>query len=133
MYKEVNPAVFAIVTFPFLFAVMFGDIGHGGMFLILGTLMCLFNGAIQKTSMASFNSIRYLVLLMGFFAFYNGWIYNEFFAMPLEVFGSCYEEAVTVLSNQANSTLKDVWDPLDYGHKRIENCTYTFGIDPRWI
>jgi len=34
-YKEINPTVFTIVTFPFLFGVMFGDIGHGGLLFII--------------------------------------------------------------------------------------------------
>jgi V-type H+-transporting ATPase subunit a len=100
MYKEVNPAIFAMVTFPFLFGVMFGDVGHGGFLLITGILMCLFNDAISKTALAGFGQIRYLILLMGIFAFYNGFVYNEFFAIPLEIFGSCYEEEIVVLSNQ---------------------------------
>lgn len=90
MYKEINPAIFAVVTFPFLFGVMFGDIGHGGMLLIVGILLCLFANSLKKTSMAAFADLRYLILFMGIFAFYNGWIYNEYFAIPLEVFGSCY-------------------------------------------
>lgn len=98
MYKEVNPAVFAMVTFPFLFGVMFGDVGHGGLLLITGILMCLFNDQIQKTALAALGSTRYLILLMGVFAFYNGFIYNEFFAIPLELDKSCYYEETTVIS-----------------------------------
>src|SRR6185312_14281364 len=47
-YKEVNPAVFACVTFPFLFGIMFGDLGHGAVLFLVGAIMCGFNTKIME-------------------------------------------------------------------------------------
>jgi len=41
-YKEANPALFTTVTFPFLFGVMFGDIGHGSLLLIVASMIVMF-------------------------------------------------------------------------------------------
>lgn len=68
VYKEANPAVFTIITFPFLFGVMFGDIGHGGMVFIIAIFLCLFNERLSTTGLKSMVDIRYMLLLLGFFA-----------------------------------------------------------------
>lgn len=90
IYKEINPAIFTIVTFPFLFGVMFGDIMHGAMLIVFATILC-FSKRTPGTIMGELGKGRYLLLLMGFFSFYCGIIYNDFTSIPLKLFGnSCY-------------------------------------------
>ena len=79
-----------MVTFPFLFAVMFGDYGHGSLILLVGTIMVLFNNYLKKTAMKDVQVFRYMLFLSGFFASYIGLLYNEWFAIPYDWFGSCY-------------------------------------------
>ncbi len=40
LYKEINPAIYASVTFPFLFGVMFGDIFHGLILMTFAVVLC---------------------------------------------------------------------------------------------
>lgn len=125
MYKEVNPAIFACVSFPFLFGVMFGDMGHGTLMFLFACFLVFFAEPLKRTVLGPFVMIRYFLLLMGLFAIYNGLIYNEIFSMPVDIFGSCY----TAQNYTYNST-----DPTsDAGYHRIAtDCVYDVGVDPRW-
>jgi len=68
-YKEFNPAVPTIITFPFLFGVMYGDVFHGSCLLLFAlTLFALGKFTdINKTSFGAMYFARYVVLFMGFF------------------------------------------------------------------
>ena len=90
MYKEANPAIFTCVTFPFLFGVMFGDMGHGFLLFLFGAFLVFANNKMKGGALDVLLFARYFLVLMGFFAMYNGLIYNEFFSMPVEFFHSCY-------------------------------------------
>jgi V-type H+-transporting ATPase subunit a len=84
-YQEANPMIVSLITFPFLFGMMFGDLGHGSLmgFIGLGLVIQGEKGPLAKG--------RYPILLMGIFAMYAGFIYNEVFALPINLFSSCYD------------------------------------------
>jgi len=48
-YKEANPAIISIVTFPFLFGMMFGDLGHGSIMFSLGAFLVMMNDSLKKS------------------------------------------------------------------------------------
>ena len=122
-YKEINPGYFTIITFPFLFGVMFGDIGHS-LFLFCFSIYLLIN---NKTLSKSTNSMiqtlaqaRYFLLLMSIFSFYCGLLYNDFLSVPL-YFNSCYHKSEIKEDKEEKLLTKD------------KECKYKFGLDPVWM
>lgn len=91
MYHEANPTIFAVVTFPFFFAVMFGDYGHGGLILFVGTSLTLGYNKLKGTALEGALPLRYLFFMMGFCACFTGLLYNEWFAIAVDWFGSCFQ------------------------------------------
>ncbi|XP_043564909.1 V-type proton ATPase 116 kDa subunit a-like isoform X2 [Chiloscyllium plagiosum] len=94
-YREMNPAPYTIITFPFLFAVMFGDCGHGAVLLGFALIMIINEKefADQKGGNEIWNTFfngRYLILLMSIFSIYTGFIYNDCFSKSFNIFGSSW-------------------------------------------
>ncbi|RHW72560.1 vacuolar proton translocating ATPase subunit A [Trypanosoma brucei equiperdum] len=94
-YKEVNPGVLTIVTFPYLFGIMYGDIGHGVMLTLFAAFLLIkekdWEGRKLNEIFAMIFDGRYLLLLMGLFAIYVGFLYNDFFGFSVDTFRSGYQ------------------------------------------
>jgi len=80
-YLEANPALISTVTFPFLFGMMFGDMGHGSILLAVSLVLVFGENRLKDTILAPFLKLRHFLMFMGICATYCGFIYNEFFAM----------------------------------------------------
>ncbi|KIM87414.1 hypothetical protein PILCRDRAFT_276058 [Piloderma croceum F 1598] len=121
-YQEVNPGLMAVITFPFLFAVMFGDIGHGFIIFVAAVLMILFERQMAKADLGEivgqFYFGRYIILLMGLFSIYTGFMYNDIFSKTLHIWRSGWDYP----QQQGNGTIF----ATNNGH------VYPFGVDPAW-
>ncbi|XP_053959873.1 V-type proton ATPase 116 kDa subunit a 1-like [Anastrepha ludens] len=127
-YREVNPALYTCITFPFLFAVMFGDLGHGIIVLLVGFYMTWNEKKLCKRKGEIFNiffSGRYIILLMGLFAIYTGFVYNDVFSKSMNIFGSAWH------TDYDNST---VWSNSELTLNPTNNLdgVYMYGLDPVW-
>uniref|UniRef100_A0A668A744 V-type proton ATPase subunit a n=1 Tax=Myripristis murdjan TaxID=586833 RepID=A0A668A744_9TELE len=138
-YREINPAPYTIITFPFLFAVMFGDLGHGVIMALFAFWMVLYenNRKLKRTRNEIWNTFfegRYIILMMGLFSIYTGLIYNDCFSKSLNIFGSGW--SVKAMFNAKVWEEKDIkanrFLTLDPNITGVFNGPYPFGIDPIW-
>jgi len=129
-YQEGNPAIIATVTFPFLFGMMFSDMGHGSLLIIIALLIIFNAEKLRKNpAMKLVLDYRYLLLLEGIFAVYCGAIYSEFFSVPLDLFTSCYDLSKRVQWEGRSFGLTR--DDADWAYvQKGPGCTYALGSDP---
>ena len=83
-----NPGLFTVATFPFIFGIMYGDAGHGLFILIFGLILT----RIADPNLKFLTDYKYLLIALGSFSIYCGLVYNEFFAIPLVSMQTCYPD-----------------------------------------
>lgn len=126
-YKEINPAFFYLYQFPFTFAVMYGDIGHGIILTIVSALMVGYErrlGKVKNDMVSLIFAGRYIILLMSIFSIFTGLIYNDMFALAYDFFHSRY-------TFNRSSTTPNLFEST-YDTTKYSSPVYAFGIDPAW-
>jgi len=125
-YREVNPGLPTIVTFPFLFAVMFGDFGHGFIQFLAACAMIYWEKPLSKGkqdelfAMAFFG--RYIVLMMGIFSMYTGLLYCDVFSKDVPLFPSMWKWNFP----------ENFHEGMSVEAVRVPGYTYPFGMDWMW-
>lgn len=120
-YGEVNPGLFTIISFPFLFAVMFGDLGHAVLMTAAALYLVINERKLAKVKSEEFSMFfggRYIILLMGLFSLYTGLIYNDIFSRTMTLFQSGWEWP-------HHHQLGELVIAKQVG-------VYPFGLDPAW-
>jgi len=120
-YQEANPALFTVVTFPFLFGMMYGDVGHGFLLFLAGCWLCMNSEYLRYTQPAMFQG-RYMVLSLGIFATFAGFMYNDFFSIGLPIFESRF------VDTEGNGQFTPIYDTKNSGGPG----PYPFGVDWAW-
>ena len=77
-YDELDPTPFMAITFPILFGLMFGDMGHG-LILLFGGLAMFF--LIKKNQ--GIRNVCWIMATCGLAAIVAGALYGEFFGKAL--------------------------------------------------
>lgn len=131
-YQEANPALYTIITFPFLFGIMFGDLGHGLIMFLFGFWMV--TGEKKLGAKRSTNEIwniffggRYIILLMGLFSCYTGFVYNDVFSKSMNIFGSKWSMNYNVSTVMTTKELQ-----LNPASDDLSIEVYPIGLDPIW-
>jgi V-type H+-transporting ATPase subunit a len=125
-YGEINPAIPVFVTFPFLFAVMFGDVGHAFIMLAAASAMIYWEKAAKKIKFELFSMVfygRYIAFVMAVFSIFTGLIYNDIFSRSMHFWQSAWKWTIPDSGYEEGTSLEA---------ELRGDYRYPFGIDPAW-
>ena len=99
--------------------------GHGSLVFTFATILCLFKNKLKDGALGGFVKFRHMLLLMGMMSTYAGLIYNEFFAIPMNIFGSYYKLNDPVRKNPAVGDFSK--DNTNIFRRTNSTCVYPWG------
>lgn len=93
-YTEINPSLFTAITFPFLFGSMFGDVGHGLILLFFAIIFIKYDKLKKLNDMLKMViDAKYMLLTCSLYAIFFGFIYSDFFGLPI-IFFKIYDTTI---------------------------------------
>jgi V/A-type H+-transporting ATPase subunit I len=143
LYGELDPTPLMALTFPLIFGIMFGDVGHGLLLLLLGGL--LVSRAIKKLrGMANFGAV---VIACGVMSMVFGFLYGSVFgneelltALWVEPLDEIMDILIATVGigalllslgmivNIINTALLRRWGHLLFGHNGLANLVFYWAL-----
>jgi len=107
-YSEIDPTPILAITFPLLFGIMFGDIGHGIVLILSGLLGFII---YRNKKSRDFLNFCWIILYCGIGAIIFGFLYSEFFGMnEIKLFNTVFLHLESITIPILNISLHN---PLD--------------------
>ncbi|MCW7073017.1 MAG: hypothetical protein OCU20_03860 [Methanophagales archaeon] len=78
LYRDIDPTLITAIIFPILFGLMFPDIGHGFILVLLGLALTRFTGLSKEM-----RDMGIIILLCGLCSMVAGTLFGEFFGFSL--------------------------------------------------
>ncbi len=99
---------------------MFGDVGHGFLMFSAAAVMCIYEKKLAKAGLGEIFEMfffgRYIILLMGAFSIFTGFLYNDIFSKSMHIFHAGWE-----------------WPRSDGVVEAVKlDRVYPIGLDPTW-
>ena len=142
-YNELDPTPILALTFPLVFGLMFGDVGHGLLLIFLGILLA--SGKVR--ALRGLKGMGVVVAACGVSATFFGFLFGSFFGFedvlpalwlhPLEEISHVLLAAVGagviiltlgMLYNMANAVRNKAWGRLLFDHNGVVGVVFYWAL-----